>query len=69
MGNTAGFRTIVVHGDQSVDTRIMRDMVEHRRDDFLAFYRLSHRICKQAETIPARAHHTYLMVLLTQYSG
>jgi uncharacterized protein YutE (UPF0331/DUF86 family) len=32
-----GFRNIVVHGYQSVDPRIMRDIVEHRLDAFLAF--------------------------------
>jgi uncharacterized protein YutE (UPF0331/DUF86 family) len=32
-----GFRNIVVHGYQSVDPRIVRDIVEHRLDDLLAF--------------------------------
>ncbi len=32
-----GFRNIVVHGYQSVDPQIMRDIVEHRLDDLLAF--------------------------------
>jgi uncharacterized protein YutE (UPF0331/DUF86 family) len=32
-----GFRNIVVHGYQSVDPRIMRDIVEHRLGDLLAF--------------------------------
>jgi uncharacterized protein YutE (UPF0331/DUF86 family) len=37
MGKMAGFRNIVVHGYQSVDPRIMRDIVENRLDDLLAF--------------------------------
>jgi len=32
-----GFRNIVVHGYQSVDPKIMQDMVEHRLNDLLAF--------------------------------
>jgi uncharacterized protein YutE (UPF0331/DUF86 family) len=32
-----GFRNIVVHGYQGVDPRIVRDIVEHRLDDLLAF--------------------------------
>jgi uncharacterized protein YutE (UPF0331/DUF86 family) len=37
MHQMVGFRSIVVHGYQSVDPRIMRDIVEHRLDDLLAF--------------------------------
>jgi uncharacterized protein YutE (UPF0331/DUF86 family) len=37
MHKMVGFRNIVVHGYQSVDLRIMRDIVEHRLDDLLAF--------------------------------
>jgi uncharacterized protein YutE (UPF0331/DUF86 family) len=37
MHQMVGFRNIVVHGYQSVDPRIMRDIVEHRLDDLLAF--------------------------------
>jgi uncharacterized protein YutE (UPF0331/DUF86 family) len=37
MRNMAGFRNIVVHGYQSVDLTIMRDIVEHRLGDFLDF--------------------------------
>jgi hypothetical protein len=37
MHKMVGFRNIVVHGYQSVDPRIMRDIVEHRLDDLLAF--------------------------------
>jgi uncharacterized protein YutE (UPF0331/DUF86 family) len=37
MGKMAGFRNIVVHGYQSVDPSIMRDIVENRLDDLLAF--------------------------------
>ena len=33
----AGFRNILVHGYQTVDLRIVRDVVEHRLDDLLAF--------------------------------
>ena len=33
----AGFRNILVHGYQSVDLRRVRDIVEHRLDDLLAF--------------------------------
>ena len=37
MRQMVGFRNIVVHGYQSVDLRIMQDIVEHRLDDLLAF--------------------------------
>lgn len=37
MRNMAGFHNIVVHGYQSVDLDIMRDIVEHRLGDFLDF--------------------------------
>lgn len=37
MRQMVGFRNIVVHGYQSVDRQIMRDIVEHRLDDLLAF--------------------------------
>lgn len=37
MGKMAGFRNIVVHGYQSVDPAIMRDIVENRLDDLIAF--------------------------------
>lgn len=37
MHKMVGFRNIVVHGYQSVDPGIMRDIVEHRLDDLLAF--------------------------------
>jgi uncharacterized protein YutE (UPF0331/DUF86 family) len=37
MRRMVGFRNIVVHGYQRVDLRIMRDIVEHRLDDLLAF--------------------------------
>lgn len=37
MGKMAGFRNIVVHGYQDVDPRIMRDIVENRLDDLIAF--------------------------------
>jgi uncharacterized protein YutE (UPF0331/DUF86 family) len=37
MRQMVGFRNIVVHGYQSVDPVIMRDIVEHRLDDLLAF--------------------------------
>ena len=37
MRQMVGFRNIVVHGYQSVDPEIMRDIVEHRLDDLLAF--------------------------------
>jgi uncharacterized protein YutE (UPF0331/DUF86 family) len=37
MRKMVGFRNIVVHGYQSVDPTIMRDIVENRLDDFLAF--------------------------------
>jgi uncharacterized protein YutE (UPF0331/DUF86 family) len=32
-----GFRNILVHGYQSVDKALVRDVVEHRLDDLLAF--------------------------------
>ena len=37
MRQMVGFRNIVVHGYQGVDPAIMRDIVEHRLDDLLAF--------------------------------
>lgn len=37
MHKMAGFRNIVVHGYQSVDRRILRDIAESRLDDLLAF--------------------------------
>jgi uncharacterized protein YutE (UPF0331/DUF86 family) len=37
MHQMVGFRNIVVHGDQSVDPRIMRDIIEHRLEDLLVF--------------------------------
>jgi uncharacterized protein YutE (UPF0331/DUF86 family) len=37
MRKMVGFRNIVVHGYQSVDPTIMRDIVENRLDDLLAF--------------------------------
>jgi len=37
MRQMVGFRNIVVHGYQNVDSEIMRDIVEHRLDDLLAF--------------------------------
>ena len=33
----AGFRNVLVHGYDSVDLRIVRDVVENRLDDLLAF--------------------------------
>ncbi|MGE5357492.1 MAG: type VII toxin-antitoxin system HepT family RNase toxin [Bacteroidales bacterium] len=33
----AGFRNILVHGYDSVDLDILRDVLEHRLDDLLAF--------------------------------
>ena len=35
----AGFRNVLVHGYQSVDTTILLDIVENRLDDLLAFVR------------------------------
>ena len=37
MRQMVGFRNIVVQGYQSVDPEIMRDIIEHRLDDLLAF--------------------------------
>lgn len=34
-----GFRNVLVHGYQEVDTAILRDLMEHRLDDLLAFAR------------------------------
>lgn len=34
-----GFRNVLVHGYQEVDTAILRDVMEHRLDDLLAFVR------------------------------
>ncbi len=33
----AGFRNVLVHGYQSVDKALVRDVVEHRLDDLLTF--------------------------------
>ncbi|MDY0003424.1 MAG: DUF86 domain-containing protein [Polyangia bacterium] len=35
----AGFRNILVHGYQAVDISIVRDVLEHRLEDLLAFVR------------------------------
>ncbi|MBM3817511.1 MAG: DUF86 domain-containing protein [Acidimicrobiia bacterium] len=37
MKQMAGFRNVLVHGYQSVDLVIVRDIVEHRLDDLLRF--------------------------------
>ena len=37
MRRMAGFRNVVVHGYGAVDLGIVRDIVEHRLDDLLAF--------------------------------
>jgi uncharacterized protein YutE (UPF0331/DUF86 family) len=37
MRKMVGFRNIVVHSYQSIDPEIMRDIVEHRLDELLAF--------------------------------
>lgn len=37
MYSMVGFRNIVVHGYQTVDPQILRDIVENRLDDLLAF--------------------------------
>jgi uncharacterized protein YutE (UPF0331/DUF86 family) len=33
----AGFRNVLVHGYTEVDPSIVRDVIEHRLDDLLAF--------------------------------
>ena len=35
-----GFRNILVHGYETVDVAIVREVVEHRLDDLLAFARV-----------------------------
>jgi uncharacterized protein YutE (UPF0331/DUF86 family) len=37
LGNMAGFRNILVHGYDAVDLSIVRDVIDHRLDDLLAF--------------------------------
>lgn len=37
LGNTAGFRNILVHGYAKIDFEIVRDILAHRLDDLLAF--------------------------------
>ncbi len=37
LGNMAGFRNLLVHGYDTVDLAIVRDVLEHRLDDLLAF--------------------------------
>ncbi|MBI4951830.1 MAG: DUF86 domain-containing protein [Myxococcales bacterium] len=37
MRRAVGFRNILVHGYASVDARVVRDVLEHRLDDLLAF--------------------------------
>lgn len=37
--NMAGFRNILVHGYDTVDLAIVRDVLEHRLDDLLTFVR------------------------------
>jgi uncharacterized protein YutE (UPF0331/DUF86 family) len=39
LNEAAGFRNVLVHGYSDVDLRIVRDAVEHRLDDLLAFVR------------------------------
>ena len=42
--NMAGFRNILVHGYDTVDLAILRDVVEHRLDDLLAFVAAMRRV-------------------------
>lgn len=37
LSDMAGFRNILVHGYQAVDPAVVRNVVEHRLDDLLAF--------------------------------
>lgn len=37
LGNMAGFRNILVHGYETVDLAIVRDVLEHHLDDLLSF--------------------------------
>jgi uncharacterized protein YutE (UPF0331/DUF86 family) len=37
MAAAAGFRNVLVHGYAAIDVAIVRDIVEHRLDDLLAF--------------------------------
>jgi uncharacterized protein YutE (UPF0331/DUF86 family) len=37
MRRLVGFRNILVHGYDTVDLSIVRDVLEHRLDDLLAF--------------------------------
>jgi uncharacterized protein YutE (UPF0331/DUF86 family) len=42
LSDMVGFRNILVHGYQAVDSRIVRDIVEHRLDDLDAFVSAIH---------------------------
>lgn len=44
--NMAGFRNILVHGYDTVDLAIVRDVVEHRLDDLLAFASAIRRVIR-----------------------
>lgn len=37
LARMAGFRNVLVHGYEDVDKAVVRDVVEHRLDDLLAF--------------------------------
>jgi uncharacterized protein YutE (UPF0331/DUF86 family) len=41
--NMVGFRNVLVHGYNDVDVAIVRDVVEHRLDDFLQFVAIVRR--------------------------
>ena len=43
LGNMAGFRNVLVHGYDTVDLRIVQDVVEHRLDDLLQFVEVVRR--------------------------
>ncbi len=49
MYRMSGFRNIVVHGYQTVNTKILRDIVENRLDDLLQFVRTIRERLQQPE--------------------
>lgn len=48
--NMAGFRNILVHGYDAVDLAIVRDVVDHRLDDLLAFVAAIRIVIRHGET-------------------
>jgi uncharacterized protein YutE (UPF0331/DUF86 family) len=48
--NMAGFRNVLVHGYDAVDLAIVRDVVERRLDDLLAFAEAIRAVLRKADS-------------------